>query len=227
MKKIGIVFIVFLLCGCSTKYQLNIDGDKISEKINFSLQKSQFQEISEDAPDTSIHSKDTLNYLNLYDIYAIKGSQRYVYEKQVFEDGDVLTYDLSYHYLNGQFKDSRLINECFENQDIVMDKNKISIHLSGKFKCLESTSDNFEFKIVTNNKVESANITYGILDKEYVWDINAENKNNVDIQIEMLAESKYKYYGVRIFIIALIVTVLFGGLFLYYKISNRENINKI
>lgn len=227
MKKLGIVFIVFLLCGCSSKYQLNIDGNKISEKINFSVAKSQFQETSEDGPSSGIYTKDTLDYLNLYDIYAIKGSQKYSYEKQIAADGDILTYDLEYHYLNDQFKDSRVINECFENHEILIDKNKISIHLSGKFRCLGNMGDNLEFKIVTNNKIESANIDYGILDKEYVWNINEENKNNVDIQIDMLVESKYKYYGVRIFLIALIVVVLFGGLFVYYKISNRKSINEI
>lgn len=226
MKKIFLIFIGLLLCGCSAKYQLTIDGDKISEKINFSVMPSQFKE-EEDSPGSSIYSKDSLEYLKTADIYAIQNSQKYIYEKEVTEQDNLLYVNLKYDYSKDQFQESRFLNECFENKDIQIDKQKISVHLTGKFICLNDTSDSIEFKIVTNNKVKSANIDYGIFDSEYVWDINSSNASNVDIQIDLLTESKYQYYGVRILGVALVIIAIGLGFYIYYKISNRKDINKI
>lgn len=226
MKKYFLILIVLLLCGCSAEYQLKIDGSKISEEINFSVVPAQFKE-EELAPDLSIYSKDSLEYLKNADIPAIQGSQKYIYEKTVTEQDNLLYINLKYNYQNDQLQDSRVLNECFENNEIQMDKGKISIHLSGKFQCLNDSSDSAKFKIVTNNKVESANINYGVLDNEYVWEIDFTNRNNVDIQIDMLTESKYQYYGIRIIIGAVLLIMVGIGIFMYYKISNRKDINKI
>lgn len=226
MKRFLLISILFFLCGCSATYQLKIDGDKISEKLEFYVIPSQFKE-EELSPDLSIYSKDSFDYIKNANIPAMNNNDSAFYEKEIIEDENSLQVHLKYDFKKDQFQNSRIINECFENHDIVIDKNKISIHLTGEFKCLNDSGDNIEFRIITNNKIESANIDYGILDKEYIWNIDTTNRNNVDIRIDMLKESKYKYYGIRIFAITFVVIALFGGLFLYAKISNRGNINKI
>lgn len=226
MKKFLILILLFLLCGCTSEYQLKINGDKIEENVKISINNSEIKE-EELAPDMSIKSKESIEYLKTSDLYPVINNKKDVYEKEVTDVDNVTTINLKYLYKNDQFLNSKIINECFEKKNIKIDKGKISIHLSGKFSCLENEYNSLNFKIVTNNKVESANIDYGIFDNEYVWEISNSNKDNVDIQISLLTDSKYQYYGARILGIFLIVIVVGLAIFAYSKISNRKNINKI
>lgn len=226
MKKKFMILMLLLLCGCSAKYQLTIDGSEITEEILFSIDQSKIIE-EELAPDLSIYSKDSLNYLKNSNLYPIQDNQREIYEKTVTEEGNNLSFHLKYQYKQNNLEESRAINECFENKEVIVDDEKISIHLSGKFNCLNELNDKIEFKIKTNNKVQSANIAYGIFDNEYVWEINGTNSNNTDIQIELLTQSKIHYYGVRVALGIIILSLLGVILFAVIKISNRKNINEI
>ncbi len=226
MKKIILLLLVFLLCGCSAEYQLNIKGDKIEENINLSINNAEIID-EELAPDMSLKSKDSIEYLKNGSLYPVLNNQIDTYERNVSDVDNVTTISLKYLYKKDQFQNSKVINECFEKKDISVDKGKISIHLYGKFSCLENNASALDFKIVTSNKVNSANIEYGILDNEYVWKIDSTNVNDVDIQIDLSTESKYMYYGARIVGILIIVLVAGAALYAYTKISKRKDINEI
>lgn len=226
MKKFLLLLIFCFLCGCTSEYQLNIKGKEIEENINLFIHNSEI--VEEDlAPDMSLKSRDSIEYLKTSDLYPIEGNKRAIYDKEIEEIDNTTAIKLKYKYKNAEFKNSKVINECFENKNITISKEKISIHLFGKFSCLENDVSALEFKIVTNNKVESANIAYGMFDNEYIWKIDGANVKNVDIQIDLLTESKYEYYGVRVLGIILIIIVVVIGVYAYSKISNRKNINEI
>jgi len=193
MKKIILLFLFCLLCGCSTEYQLNIKGDKIEENIKLSINNSEIID-EELAPDMSLKSRDSIEYLKTGDLYPVLNNKLDVYERNVSEVDNVTTIDLKYSYKKDQFQNSKIINECFEKKEIYMSKGKISIHLSGKFSCLENKNETLDFKIVTGNKIDYANIEYGIFDKEYVWQIDSTNSNNVDIQNFIFKKNKNIFF---------------------------------
>ena len=226
MKKYLMIIVVFLICGCSPKYSLEINGKEINENIQFTIDKNLIVEESL-GPELDFYSKDSIDAILKGDVYSIIDSTKKTYKKDIKEKNEYYDVNLSYEYKDEELNDSRMINECFENKEIDITDDKISIHLYGKFYCLNEDVNNVEFRINTPNKIESSSIEYNFLTNNFVWNINNENANNVDIELTVLTEKKSSYYGVRFVVIgALIVAFSFLAYFIH-KLSKRKEINEI
>ena len=226
MKKYLMIILILFISGCSSQYTLNIDGENIEENINFTVDKEKFVE-EELAPDQGIYSSSTLDYLKNSDIKALYNEDKYKFEKNLNDDGNILQVELNYKYLENQLEDSNFLNSCFENKEIIEENDSIKIHLTGKFYCLGENSDAMEFVISTKNKVDHANIDYNIFDNKFTWYIDGTNKDNVGIEIEILKKSKLSYYGTIAIVSIAILGVIILTMVAVAKISNRKNVNEI
>ena len=59
-KRLGILFILFILTGCTANYNLNIEGNTITENISGTVSKSEYEIKSSDTSENEIYS----DYIN-------------------------------------------------------------------------------------------------------------------------------------------------------------------
>lgn len=226
MKKILTLFVILFLCGCSSQYTLKIDEDKITEEIAFAIDKNKIHE-QDLGPYLDLYSKETIDSLVNNDLYVEVDSTKYIYKKEVIEENNQLLFNLKHDYIDNEISDSRILNDCFENKEFEVTDDKISIHLYGKYNCLVNDEDSVEFKITTGNKIVSSSLEHNFLTNDFIWKIDKNNANNVDIELTVLTETKAHYYGIRGAVVLIIVFVL--GLIVYaaHKLTKRADINEI
>lgn len=227
MKKILTVLTILFLCGCSSQYTLTIDGDKISEKIVFPIDKNKIHEEDELSLEMDLYSKDSIENLISNDLFVEDNSRKYVYNKEVVEEANNLIFTLTHDYEKDRLVNSRILNECFENTIIEETKEGLNIKLSGKFYCYHADSDSLDFKVVTNNVVKSVSTDSNIFKSEYVWKIDKSNRDNINIDIQVLYETKFKYYGLRLLAFVIVIGAIIGAVIGVYKLSKRAKVNEI
>ena len=226
MKKIFLAFAILCLCGCSAKYTLSVDGNKITEEIFIPVEKSKIYE-EEDYLDMGIYSKDSIDNLLYNDIYVEDGKRSYVYDKDVKEENGFYNVTLSHLYERERLSKSRVLNECFENTTIEETKNGLHIKLTGKFYCYDSDDNSLDFIVSTKNVVESASVSHNMFTNNYVWKIDKSNRDNINIEMNILYESKVSHYGVKIAAIVIGIIFVVGAGFIIYKFVQRPKVNEI
>ena len=213
MKKVLMLISLLLLTGCTVNYELVIDKDKIDEHITGTVTK---EESITDINETDIGMYD---YLTHYEQYALYNKNDAFYNKQLEDKGDYYNYDASYTYM-GNFKDSNIINSCFENHLINETDDFYDIHLSGSFSCLYVDKINVNIKsnmAVINNNADKVD------NNIYSWVI--DESNNVDIlltvskNIESFTPNKEKsiFTPYRIITFILLIVLIIISLFIYKR----------
>lgn len=225
MKKILLMILVLtFITGCSSQYNIKIDGEKIKEEISLTIDKNKIKD-EEMGPESSIYSKDSLNYLKNDDLYPIIDNNVEKYKKDITEEGNYINVKLNYDYSIANYGNSQILNNCFEKVEVKESKKEIYIHLSGNYYCLENSS-NLEFVIESSNRVLNNNADNKSSNK-YTWNINSANKDNVDIEIKLSKKSLFQYY-IMLSVAGIVVLVLVVlGINVYGKIKNRDNINEV
>lgn len=219
MKKL-IIFVLFIfITGCSVDYNLEVSNNSFKEKIDVVIDKS---ENSQSVGDSSVELDDQLTPFIEEPINAFFTPNKENYKKKVKEFDNYYKISLSYNFNFSEFKKSNSLNSCFENVEIKEEDNKYYIHAYGAFYCLYE--DVFNIKLKTKNNVINHNAN-SVNDNLYVWNIDNQNVNNVDVKIEINKGLPYKRLIINISI--LISVVLIIGFIIYYLfLSNKEN-NKI
>ena len=219
-KKILLVIIVFLITGCSGKYELEIKNEKVIEKTTALYNsKDVLKDPYEHTLDVSLKYDDNGDFL--------------MYEtKKNVKDGDKVGVELTnnYHSID-EFKNySQIINRCYNANNITNINNTITIKTSNEFTCLEKIQELDEVTIVikSNHKLKSTNA-----DKKkgatYYWYINKDNYKEKPISLVLHSNKKVWYYDVlkKLILIILViggtVIVAFTGYKLYRK--REDNVN--
>lgn len=226
MKRVLTLFIILFLCGCSSQYTLNINGEEIAEEIIFSIDKNKIHN-QEMSPYLDLYSEETIDSLINNDLYVEVDNTEYIYDKKVVDENNQLIFTLNHTYIENEISNSRILNDCFENKEFEITDDKISIHLSGQYRCLINDEDSVEFKIITNNKIESSSLDYNFLTSDFIWKIDKKNANNVDIELTVLTETKVDYYGIRAIVIGVIILVLGFIAYFAHRLSKRASVNEI
>lgn len=226
MKKIFLAITILCLCGCSAKYTLSVNGNQVTEEIFIPVEKDKIY-VEEDNLEMGTYSKDNIEHLLNSDIYVEDGKKSYVYEKNVKDENGFYNVTLTHIYERDRLKNSRVLNECFENTFIEETKNGLKIKLSGKFYCYDSEENSLDFVISTKNVVKSASVNHNMFTNEYVWKIDKSNRDNVNIEMNILYESKVSHYGVTIAAIIIGIIFVIGAGFIIYKLVQRSKINEI
>ena len=221
MKKyIILLFLVFILSGCSSEYNLKVTSDKLEEKIFMTIDKSM---IDNEVISSEVEPDDQITPILKDDLYPMVSSSK-IYNKEVTEDENNYYVKLNYEFTPDTYKNATSLNTCFENHEYINQKDFYEIKLSGKFYCLYG--DSMDINIDTPNIVKENNATTHSGDK-YSWTINSSNVDNVDISIKILKKTKLANYITIALIGILLMTVVIGGLIISAKLSKRKNINEI
>ena len=142
-KRLGILFILFILTGCTANYNLNIEGNTITENISGTVSKSEYEIKSSDTSENEIYS-----FLN-NDQNALFDSDS-VYLRTIDDKGNKINYNFTYTY-NNNFNKSNIINTCFENHLVEENDEYLYVRLSGKFYC--KYADKININVTSNNAV--------------------------------------------------------------------------
>ena len=226
MKKLFLIVSLIILCGCTPKYNLIVDGNKVTENIFIPIEKSKIYEDDNELY-LGLYSKDSVTNLINNDIYVESNSRSYVYKKNVEEDDDFINVALSFDYAKGRLNKSRVLNDCFENSEIKETVDGIQISLTGEFYCLPEEAQSIDFTISTKNYVESASTGHSLFTNDYKWVIDQNNKKNVDININISYDSKTIRYGLFVFGIIFGIAFVAGAIFVGYNLYRRKKINEI
>lgn len=184
--KLGLItFVSLFLVGCSNNkndmdtiyYNLNI-GTTFEENITVLLDKDAYKKAKENRD--MEQSVTNLEYNLLYeDIEAVHSNHVDLYTKKIDKRFNNIRVDLNYNYIEEDFTYSNYIINCFENYEIISNDKSLEIYLSGNFYCLNDRK-NLNIRVDSIFDVKESN---GVLeDDAYVWNINSDNVNNVDIK---------------------------------------------
>lgn len=219
-KKILLVIIVFLITGCSGKYELEIKNEKVIEKTTALYNsKEVLKDPYEHTLDISLKYDDNGDFLTHE-------------TKKNVKDGDKVGVELTnnYHSIDDFKNYSQIINRCYNANNITNINNTITIKTSNEFTCLEKIEELDEVTIVikSNHKLKSTNA-----DKKkgatYYWYINKDNYKEKPISLVLHSNKKVWYYDVlkKLILIILViggtVLVAFTGYKLYRK--REDNVN--
>lgn len=219
-KKILLVIIIFLITGCSGKYELEIKNEKVIEKTTALYNsKDVLKDPYEHTLDVSLKYDDNGDFL--------------MYEtKKNVKDGDKVGVELTnnYHSIDDFKNYSQIINRCYNANNITNINNTITIKTSNEFTCIDEIKELDEVTIVikSNHKLKSTNA-----DKKkgatYYWYINKDNYKEKPISLVLHSNKKVWYYDVlkKLILIILViggtVLVAFTGYKLYRK--REDNVN--
>lgn len=223
MKRILLLFLVFLLTGCSAEYNLEINEDNIVENVTVDFKKAETDRSALEPYLTNNH-------------YVYPGSDLdAIYKVSLNEDNS--NYFLSYDYVHdySHFTQSMFLSKCYENVFLSSDDKQINLATSDTFRCINMLEDNFQvdnvkISIKTNMKVIDNNAD-SVSGKVYNWFIDISNYYEkpikLTIQKAVKAENVIKEndsFLTLIFVIVFILLVIFI-FFILVKFKTKKNNN--
>ena len=216
MKKILMILSILLLTGCTINYDLEINNNSTNESITGSISKNEFDDITDESGDHNI-------YHLLYDKQASLSNNTSFYDQNINEKDGVIDFSYKYTY-NNDFKQSNILNRCFENKVFEETDDLYIIHLYGNFYC------QYNDEIAVNVKTKMAvldNNANKIDENTYSWII--EDSNNVDISMTVSKKleaftsnnesSIFTPYRIITFVVFIILVL---ALFIIYRKRNSE-----
>lgn len=216
LKKLIVLFIILLCCGCTAQYRIDFTDDEIIE--NFTIRYERSGETDSQLKDyytNSIFAIDNKSFLN----FNIGDS-----------DSDSVDLKFDYTYDVNNYKYSNLASGCFSVFNFFTEENEYYFMANGPFLCtiyqyvdLES----LDVVITTNHNVISHNADE-ISDDKYIWHIDSSNYDDVSIYFvtdsNVSIKSVIKSYKKLIlpFTIALSLLFLVGfSIYIRYKRVNK------
>ena len=218
MKKIIVILILLLLTGCTVKYNIEFENDKVNENFTVYV-------------DNSSESV-SIDYLTNNDFYAYINPEMIKYKKTIKKSNDITKFNYLYSYNIDEYKNSMALSSCFKAYNIIKEEDYYLFSTSTGVKCMTSDAstiiDNLDIVIVSNHKLIETNADE-IHDYKYVWHINKDNYESKSVNLK-LYQNKYIFNYKHKFTNTILVIVFVGIVILLPIISlkiRRKRINKI
>lgn len=185
MKKVIMVLVifVFILTGCSSEYNLEINNSKIKENIKVEILDA---DIPKEVPGIDVELNDRITPFINNNQYPIFNNTKIKYKKKVTKVGDLTKVTLNHTYTHDEFRNSNTFKTCFENAEFKKTRKGYDLNFSGSFYCLYG--DSIKINVKTNNKVINHNADK-VSGNVYTWVINDNNVKNVDINLSLSKQS--------------------------------------
>ena len=223
LKNKLLLFIPFilLLSGCTVEYTIDFQGENVIEKIEGDVSDE------EAAPEVEDRSDVNQIYYNLYlEEYPLINNANEKYVRNVTDIDGGKHYKFNYIYYNN-YKDSKIINSCFENRIYEETDDFYYINLTGKFTCLYGDKVDI---LVRSEKAVLEDNANSVKNGTYKWVIDKENSDNVNILLSVSKniDANYKEYKVHTSpfkIIAFIILIVLSVItYLLYRKKEKNGI---
>ena len=202
MKKVLILTLLLLVCGCSAKYELSINNQNVKETLSIYGVTSEIPIMAD------------LVYFNTHD-----------YTKEV--NNENVEYQTSYNFINFNTSDFLL---CFDSYNFSEKEDSYTLMTGKKFKCLPYqysdyeiiNYDRLEIVLSTNHDILNNNadkVQFG----KYYWYIDKNNINDAEIYFEISKKSNNILVSIPLLIFFGILIVV--GIIIYVIIHSKSNKN--
>ncbi len=194
VKCLILVFIIFMVCGCTAEVNLDISKDTVSESVSIT------------AYQNAVYTKDILrtsfrDYIPAFAKDLIMDEAPDVplsgvlyYRKNVTDLGNGYRFNYSYDFDTSSYEEARTVKEAFRSYNIeVNDNNTISISTDSSgliyfdnYPELEEVTVN-----ITTDYLVEENDADKVLDNTYTWVFDRDSKKSINMLIntEVMSDS--------------------------------------
>jgi len=213
IKRIGILWIILLLTGCTVNYELELEDNGIfKETITGTVTNEELD--NDNRTDLNIYSYN-LNFRT-----PLINEEK-TYNKSIIDKDEYKEYKYTYTFKNN-YASSSAINMCYENSFFSETDEVYYINLSGKFDCLysEKITVNLrtDYTIIENNADK-------INGNTYTWEITSNDNEDIHIAISKNIKDIEKYkekksdntWRITAFVILVVLSII---TYILYKKKN-------
>lgn len=196
VKYVILVLFISLVTGCTAEYNVKIGSKFIEEE----LYSNNFDKSSWDVNNDQFFNmtyKEYIDYTSTVNEPVYFSTDLYVSEKvegidyydiKLVNNSDNYGLKYSFKHKNSNYKDSRILNFCYDEIEINDKNNRYDITTSKNFNCFEyyemldevtvNITTSWNYSVISSNadKVENG---------KYTWIITKDNSSNKPIRIEL------------------------------------------
>ena len=208
MKKIKIfliVFITFLVTGCSSNYDLNLDTESIDEKLTLTMSKKAYEE----------------NYNTITANKSVFDDNSAFYDIEVINNIDKFLVTYSHSYNHEDYFNSLNLNSCFNEINHNVNGSVETISLTG-FKCLQG--DNLRVIVDSKYKIYNSN-AHIVNGNKNIWDIDEDNKDNINISF--IVDYNKTYFNKDLITSIVLIVVLICLIAILFKRNRKVRRKKV
>lgn len=226
-KCLILVFLIFMMCGCTAEVNLDISDNKIKESVDITF----YQNV--------LYPKDIIktSFRNYIPVYAknlivdtmpdepLEGIDYYT--KKETDLGNGYKFNYSYDFNINEYKEARTVKDGFRSYNISFnqDDHTISLFAEGTLLYFNEYPELEEVKInIKTDCLVKENNADDVKDNTYTWVFKKDDVKSINMLIDTSDVVK-NVDNTNIIIIASILIVI-GFIFLLLLLKNKRN-NKI
>lgn len=226
-KCLILVFLIFMMCGCTAEVNLDISDNKIKESVDITF----YQNV--------LYPKDIIktSFRNYIPVYAknlivdtmpdepLEGIDYYT--KKETDLGNGYKFNYSYDFNINEYKEARTVKDGFRSYNITFnqDDHTISLFAEGTLLYFNEYPELEEVKInIKTDYLVKENNADNVKDNTYTWVFKKDDVKSINMLIDTSDVVK-NVDNTNIIIIAYILIVI-GFIFLLLLLKNKRN-NKI
>lgn len=226
-KCLILVFLIFMMCGCTAEVNLDISDNKIKESVDITF----YQNV--------LYPKDIIktSFRNYIPVYAknlivdtmpdepLEGIDYYT--KKETDLGNGYKFNYSYDFNINEYKEARTVKDGFRSYNISFnqDDHTISLFAEGTLLYFNEYPELEEVKInIKTDYLVKENNADNVKDNTYTWVFKKDDVKSINMLIDTSDVVK-NVDNTNIIIIASILIVI-GFIFLLLLLKNKRN-NKI
>lgn len=226
-KCLILVFLIFMMCGCTAEVNLDISDNKIKESVDITF----YQNV--------LYPKDIIktSFRNYIPVYAknlivdtmpdepLEGIDYYT--KKETDLGNGYKFNYSYDFNINEYKEARTVKDGFRSYNITFnqDDHTISLFAEGTLLYFNEYPELEEVKInIKTDYLVKENNADNVKDNTYTWVFKKDDVKSINMLIDTSDVVK-NVDNTNIIIIAYLLIVI-GFIFLLLLLKNKRN-NKI
>lgn len=216
LKKIILILLLFMLCGCTATYELNIYDNNIKE--NLSVIETN-KEIFNKQLDSGFSVKELYDSVLLEDQFSKKN-----YKIKSLENKNQLGFKYESFKLEGVIN-SYVLNQCYMDPLYSTEGDIITIKTGSNFMCYEyyDTLENIKVVFKTNHEVVSTN-SHSTEGNSYIWNFTKDSDKNIEISYYQSKVNK----TINIwFIVGCVIFSIIIGMVYYIVVRKNKKSNSI
>ena len=220
MRKLKILVLIcgmFLLSGCSVKYNLTINKNTMEEDINAIFDK---------ATESELASRMEPIRRSAYYNYDTRENEYYIFNKREDDNNIILSYN--YEYTGNNLYKSEAASRCYYKRIVNVTDENITINTDNQVACLFKDGEREIDDITVNIKTDLIvleNNADEVNDKTYTWYINDQNYTNKPIYIKIDKNIKEKENISNLTIVLFIFGIIVIGIIVYIIIKFKYSKN--
>lgn len=216
IKILSIFIMIIILCGCDAVYEIEINNNKISEKLTLIEKDSTIFDKQLDSGFTVREMFDSLLYKDEF--------SKYDYIVTSLSNEEQLGVKYKSFGINS-VRNSSVLNQCYNNYSVTEDEESIFIKTGNDFSCYEYYENLETIKIIlkTNHEVINSNATL-VDGNTHIWNFNKDSNKEINVTLSKVNINDTSNYIFYIIVGCLVLLICF---IIYIAFNKNKKVNRI